>query len=72
MEINIKVEEVKKDGLYLNQEFGKGVMGKLEFSAHFMLPNMALIVEVNDKKYRVNQTDIIEQIINQLSKNHGK
>lgn len=68
MEIKIKVEELKKDKLYLHTNFGKGNMGKTKFDAHFMLPNFALIVKIKEKSYRINQTDIIEEIINQLNK----
>ena len=47
----------------LDPKYGEGKLGKIKLEAYQALPTMSLIVEVEGKKYKVNNQDIIEAVI---------
>lgn len=63
-EITVKVTEEKRlEKMRMTQHFGDGEMGDIKFSASFALPTFALIVEIGDRQFIVDQRDIIQAII---------
>ena len=61
--INLEVNDVSGK-LFMTQGYADGNLGKTKFTAEHSLPDMGLIVKINDKKYKISSRDIITAIIN--------
>lgn len=61
--INLNVELVAENSMFLHQQYASGSLGKTKFSAIQILPSYTLVIEINKKRYLVSNQDIIKAVV---------
>ena len=63
VKLEVEVEIVKPETMYMRQHLGDGSLGKIKFDASLILPSMSLLVEVDKSRYLVSSQGLIKRVI---------